>query len=173
MTLEMEAPRRKQGRLTEAEREARLERLQITQPRRWQLSDLDEWLLKRLNYRWEAAEATWRGKLAGFSAGNEFLFITNGQAVLLAMSQRHVMSGKPIVMEVFAYARSADFRNGVWGLEQGAELGETALRQLYRQMREWAKSMDAVRAYVGISSDMVPSSLKDMLGGYYVVGGAP
>ena len=175
---------RKPGRPTNAEREARATRLAVVeeeteltpilaQPRRWQLSDLDPWLLERLNFRWLAMEATWRGKLAGYAAGNEYLFITNGEAVLLAMNMRHAMSGKPVIMEVFAFCREANFKHDVYGLEDPQGAGAAALRALYRHLREWAKSMDATRVYVGICSDAVPSKLREMFADSYYVVGAP
>jgi len=145
----------------------------LPQPRRWQLDDLDPWLLSRINDRWAGTQAMWRGKLAGYSAGNEYLFITNGEAVLLAMVTRHAMSGKPVVMEVFAFCREANLKHEVWGLEDTQGYGATALRALYRQMRDWAKSMSATRVYVGVCSDLVPSKLRDMFADAYYVVGAP
>ncbi len=143
----------------------------LPQPRRWQLDDLDPWLLERINFRWLATETTWRGKLSGYAAGNEYLFITNGEAVLLAMNLRHAMSGKPVIMEVFAFCREADLKDGVYGLGKDVALGDAALRGLYRQLKDWAKSMDAARVYVGVCSDMVPSKLKEsFVDSYYVVG---
>ncbi len=145
----------------------------LVQPRRWQLSDLDPWLLERVNNRWLATEATWRGKLAGYAASNEFLFITNGEAVLLAETKRHAMTGKLIVMEVFAFCREANFKHDVWGLEDMQGFGAMALRALYRHMRDWAKSMDATRVYTCICADMVPSTGRQVFPESYYVVGAP
>ncbi len=168
------------GRPTNAERARRLAVVEegealpdLPQPRRWQIADLDPWLLERLNNRWLATEQTWRGKLAGYAASNEFLFITNGAAVLLAETKRHAMTGKPVVMEVFAFARESNFKHDVWGLEDVSGFGAMALRALYRQMREWAKDMDATRVYSGICADLPPSVLRQLFADAYHVVGAP
>lgn len=139
--------------------------------RRWQLADLDAWFLARLNFRWAATEQAWRGKLSGFSASNEYLFVTNGEAVLLALLMRHPMTGKPIVMEICAFARDADERDGVYNVIPKS-LGDAAIRALYRHLREWGKSMGAARLYIGVCSDILPSILRDMMGAdaYYLVG---
>ncbi len=139
--------------------------------RRWTLDDFDEWLGVRLRHRWGGVDLVWRNKLLGFTLGNDYLFITNGEAVLLAMQQRHLMIGKPVVQEVFAWARAVPVRDGVYGATQGTDEG-AALKPLYRRLREWGKAMDATRLYVGVCSDILPSDLKEMLGkgAYYIVG---
>ncbi len=161
---------RRVGRLTEAER---IERESAEPPiRRWALSDFDEWLGVRLRHQWGGADLTWRNKLLGFTLGNDYLFITNGEAVMLAMHQRHVMLGVPIVAEVFAWSRAAPIRDGVYGATQGTDEG-AALKPLYRRLRGWGKEMGATRLYVGVCSDILPSDLKEMFGkgAYYLVGG--
>lgn len=135
--------------------------LAMPEIRRWQSSDFDDWLLTRLNHRWAASEVTWRGKMASFAAGNDFLFITNEAACLLAMRQPHVMTGKPIVHEIFAWARDADIRDNVYETEVKRD-GFVALRLLYRYMAAWAKGMGSPYGYIGVSSDIPPSKLQDM-----------
>ena len=141
------------------------------QIRRWCVNDFDEWLAGRLKHRWGGVDLVWRNRLMGFLSANDYLFVTNGDAVLLAMHQRHVMLGKPIVMEVLAWARTAPVKDGVYGATQGTSEGDS-LKPLYRRLREWAKSMDATRLYVGVCSDILPSTLREWMpdNSYYVVG---
>ena len=140
--------------------------------RRWSPDDFDEWLLTRLLHRWQGTEWFWKNKFTGFTQGNDYLFITNGGATLLAMQQRHLMIGKPIVSEVFAWARAAPIRDGVYGATQKTDEGD-ALKPLYRRLRQWGKAMDATRVYVGVCSDIVPSTLREWIGdrSYYLVAG--
>ncbi len=140
--------------------------------RRWSIDDFDDWLATRLKHRWEGTDWFWRNKLQGMVQGNDYLFITNGGAVMLAMQQRHVMLGKPIVAEVFAWARAAPIRDGVYGATQNTTEGD-ALKPLYRRLRAWGKGMDATRVYVGVCSDIVPSTLREWMGdrSYYLVAG--
>jgi hypothetical protein len=144
----------------------------LSQPRRWQIDDLDPWLLERINFRWPEHERVMRGLLTNYAASNEFLLITNGEAVLLAETKLHAMSRKIVVMEVFAFCREANVKDGVYGLDDARGIGGAALRALYRQLREWAKSMSATRVYVGVCSDLTPSILREIAGAtsYYVVG---
>src|SRR5580765_2783006 len=66
----------------------------LSQPRRWQIDDLDPWLLERLNFRWPDQARVRPGLLANYAASNEFLLITNGEAVLLAETKLHAISRK-------------------------------------------------------------------------------
>lgn len=166
--MELQDVRRRPGRPTNAELAARVVTPEnmptaaiVSPSHRWQLADLDAWLLGRLQDRWGGDERYWRGKLAGYAAANEFLFITNDDGVVLAEQRRHPMSGVPVVYEIFAFARG----------DEASAL--RLLRPLYRQMQEWAKAMSATRWYVGICSDVLPSTLKDMLGkdAYYLAAG--
>lgn len=163
---------RRRGRPTNAEIAARQAAKEMPAVRRWLLSDLDPWLLGRLNFRWNRSEAMWRGLLAGFVASSDFLFITNEHAVLLAVRMRHEISGDQIIKEIIAFARDADEKDGVYEVHLGT-IGDAALRLLYRSMRDWGKSMNAARAYVGVCSDILPSKLKETMGdaAYYLVAG--
>lgn len=139
--------------------------------RRWTRDDFDEWIAGRLKFQWGADDIAWRNRLLGFLQGNDYLFITNGEAVLLAMQQRHAMLGKPIVSEVFAWARAAPLRDGVYGATQKTKEGD-ALKPLYRRLRAWGRGMGATRVYVGVCSDILPSELRYWMGdhSYYLVG---
>lgn len=112
--------------------EATMALLEISPPRRWSQSisePLDPWFLEKLNERWPGfSEQTWRGKLASFAGSNEFLFVTNDEAVLLMVVIRHPMDGKPVVLEVFGWAKR----------------DERALAALRRYGSDWAKDMHAV-----------------------------
>jgi hypothetical protein len=142
----------------------------LSQPRRWELADLDDWLLGRLNHRW--GDLSWRGKLAGFSANNDFLFITNEDAVLLATAWRDPLTNKQFVMERFAFAREADVKNDVYNVAVGSH-GEAAIHALHLHMAGWGKAMGANRVYMGICCDILPSTLRQMTpDSYYVVGAA-
>ncbi len=137
--------------------------------RRW--SKLDDWLLGRLNDRWNFPEATWRGKLAGFAASNDYLFVENDNGVLLLEMKRHAMTGRPEVLEVFAWSRGSHIdkvRGSNWTIPQRSE-HETELLRLYRHGREWARSMKAVRVEMGRCSDFAPSLLKHEFDGDYLV----
>lgn len=155
------------GRPTNAELAARFATVEAP-IRRWEASDFDEWLASRLQFRWGGEARIWQHRLMGFQS-NDYLFITNGSAVLLAMQMRDIMTGKPFVMERFAWTRDADEKDGVYGLKQHED---TTLRPLYRRLREWASGMSATRLYVGVCSDLLPSELREMMGkdSYYIVG---
>lgn len=137
--------------------------------RRWADSDFDPWLATRLIHRWGGEAQAWAHKLRGFQS-NDYLFITNGEAVLLAMQLRDIMTGAPIIMERFAWSRLADEKDGCYGITARSD-GVYAMRDLYRQLREWGKSLKATRQYIGICSDMTTGMLRSMLGddSYYVV----
>lgn len=131
--------------------------------RRWQTADLDEWLLTRLKHRWQGQDLVWRNKLANIAASNEFLFIMNNEAVLVAMTMRDVLSGGLFVMERFAFSRKATYAHDVYSIGFG-DPAEAAMRALYRFMYDWAKSQKATRIYVGTCSDMLTAQLAKMLG---------
>ena len=127
--------------------------------RRWGSVDLDEWLLTRLKDRWGNTDQYWHRHLLNFQSSNDYLFITNGEAVLLAMQQRNVLAGATMVIELLA-----------WSRDDGK-----ALRPLYRALREWAGSLKA-RLYAGFCSDLDPRDILELLSrerAYYVVGLSP
>ncbi len=134
--------------------------------RRWAIADFDDWLLERLVHRWGGVSLAWQRKFLGFQS-NDYLLITNEDAVLLAMQQRHVMIAQPICMEVFAWSRDATLKNGIY------DSAGNALRPLYRQMKEWARGMNATRIYTGVCSDYPHSTVQEIMGrnsAYYIVG---
>lgn len=133
--------------------------------RRWTIDDFDDWLLERLTHRWGGASIAWQRKFLGLQ-GNDYLLITNGDAVLLAMQQRHVMIAQPICMEVLAWARDATLKNGIY------DSAGNSLRPLYHRMKEWARGMNATRIYAGVCSDYPYSSVQEIMGrksAYYIV----
>ncbi len=142
--------------------------------RRWTLDELDNWLLARLCHWWGGMDAIWRGKLALYATSNDHLFITNGEAVLLLVRQMHALSGKPFVMEIFAWARESEAKDGIYTAHRGTYANQ-ALRALYKNARLWARGMKGTRVYLGVCSDLLPGELKEMLGddSYYVVAGPP
>jgi hypothetical protein len=91
-----------------------------------------------LREKWPTiSDRSFRGKLNGWSACNEFLFIRNDLAVLLAVTLHNNVDGRPYMRAIFAFARD--------GAPQSSS-GEKASIALYRHMREWAKSQRATRA---------------------------
>lgn len=99
----------------------------LPEVRRWRQSDFDEWLSAELMSRWGGNPIMWRNKLVNMAASNDYLLITNEAAVLLAMQQPHPLSGKPVVMEVFAFGRDGD---------------EAAIAFLCERMRGWARALN-------------------------------
>ncbi len=146
----------------------------VGEVRRFVPADIDQWLLSRVSDRWaEFSEATWRNRLASIAVSNGFLFVTNERCVLLMTAMgSHAMTGKPIVMEVFAFSRDArwseDVSNWVIDPKKTAD-GITAMSAIYRAGKNWMKGMSATRMIVGTCSDMAPSVIKNAAGGYYVV----
>lgn len=129
------------------------EAVSLITPRRWGLADWDGWLWGRLNALSLASEQTWRGKLAGLASHNDFYFVTNDAAVLLAYFMRDPVSNDVFVMERFAFARGAN----------------NALVPLYLHLRQWAKDKGASRIYVGICSDMLIDDITEFLDGAVVM----
>ena len=178
MTLQIDQAPRRRGRLSNAEIAAREEARReeerhiigsVPTPRRFVMADLDAWMLERLIHRRGGTEAYWRGYLPSVIASNDSLFITNGEAVLLATVLRLPTVMKPIAFEVFAFARAADCRDDVYNVDT---LYERHLRRLYQQMLEWAKGLGAVARIGGLGSDILPHRLKELMGSdaYYLVG---
>jgi hypothetical protein len=93
-------------------------------------------------------------KIRAWSASNEFLFIRNDLAVLLAIVMHDNVDGRPYVRAMFAFARD--------GAPQSSA-GEHAIVALYRRMREWAKSMRATRVYFSGRSDIGLSRRQTLL----------
>lgn len=135
-------------------------------------ADIDEWLLSRLANRWPGfSEATWRSKLVSLAGSNNFFFVTNERCVLLmTVMGSHAMTGKPVVVEVFAFSRDARWSedSSNWVIDQKGE-GAVAMSAIYRAAREWMRGMNAARMIVGTCSDMAPSLVKNAAGGYYIV----
>ena len=117
--------------------------------RRFSLADMPDWrpwLIGRFREKWPAiSQGSFHGKLNGWSASNEFLFIRNDLAVGLAVMMRDNVDGRTYVRAIFAFARE--------GAEQSSP-GERAIIALYRRMREWATSMRATRVYFSGRSDI-------------------
>ena len=113
------------------------------------------WLLGRLREKWPTvSDASFLGKIRAWSASNEFLFIRNDFAVLLAIVMRDNVDARPYVRAMFAFAHD--------GAEQSSP-GEHAIVALYRRMREWAKSMRATRVYYSGRSDIGLSRRQTLL----------
>lgn len=132
--------------------------------RRWKASLFDEWLLYRLQDRWAGiSEAMWRSKLASFTGGNDFYFVTNDLAILLvSVACRHAITQRAVILEVFGWARDArkaEDKYENWWLESDSE-GRKALIVLYRSAKLWAESMNAVRMILGTCCDIMPAELK-------------
>jgi hypothetical protein len=130
----------------------------FVQIRRCTLADMPEWeawLIGRLRQKWPTiSDVSFRGKLNGWNASNEFLFIRNDLAVALAIAMRDNMDGRSYVRAIFAFARD--------GAAQSSP-GERAIVALYRHMREWAKSMRATRVYFSGRSDIGLSRRRTLL----------
>lgn len=139
--------------------------------RRYRLDDFDDWMLGRLLHQWEGHEQQWRYRITSFQ-GNEYMFVTNEDAVLLAVQQRHEMTGKPVVREILAWSRAADLRNGQYGIDQHSP-HEIPMRALYQHLNEWGVQLGATRLYVGVCSDLTPGLIRALFSkqdAYYVVG---
>jgi uncharacterized protein YjiS (DUF1127 family) len=126
--------------------------------RRCTVVDMPEWgpwLLGRLREKWPTiGNGSLLGKIGAWSASNEFLFIRNDLAVLLAIVMHDNVDGRPYVRAMFAFARD--------GAPQSSA-SEHAIVALYRRMREWAKSMRATRVYFSGRSDIGLSRRQTLL----------
>lgn len=139
----------------------------LPSPRRWAIEDYDLWLQARLEKRYGSA-MPWRQKLVGFAASNDFLFVTNQHATILALVQRHVMTGQPWVQEVFAWARDADLKDDVYETLPKT-LPDAALKALYRHVIRWTRDAGGNQLIVGMCSDMTPSRMLEAFGAHYLV----
>ena len=142
--------------------------------RRWLMSDLDDWLLRRLAYNYMLGHEVrwWENKIASFASHNDFLFITNEQAVLLARREPHLITGTLAVREVFAWARSSEFVQGIAYRAHENTPAEAALLPLYRHLMIWATEAGARNITVGEASDLQPKRLERLYrsnGSYYLV----
>jgi len=138
--------------------------------RRFLADDIDAWFAMRLDDRWPGYSLqTWRGKFKGFAESNEFLCIANGSAVALMYTGRHIMTGRPIVYESLMWSRDAKQNTlGDWVVDDRSP-EKYPILELYDYARTWAKQMGAARMIVGACSDLVPSALREFLGGQYMV----
>jgi uncharacterized protein YjiS (DUF1127 family) len=119
------------------------------------MSEWGPWLLGCLVEKWPTiGDGSLFSKIRAWSASNEFLFIRNDLAVLLAIVMHDNVDGRPYVRAMFAFARD--------GAPQSSA-GEHAIVALYRRMREWAKSMRATRVYFSGRSDIGLSRRQTLL----------
>jgi hypothetical protein len=129
---------------------------------------VDEWLIGRLNDLWPGRpELHWRNKIADFARSNDYLLITNGEAVLCAMKLTHPVSNMPMPIEVFAFSRSARLTHdgtGNWTIPDH----DGGLADLYRYARAWLRSMKAFRMVCGTCSDMTASDFGRLFGSMYL-----
>ena len=110
------------------------------------MPDWTVWLIGRLREEWPAiAEGSLLGKVRVWSGSNDFLFIRNDLAALLAVVIQDNVDGRPYVRAIFAFARD--------GAPQSSA-GEHAIVALYRYMRVWATQMRATRVYFSGRSDI-------------------
>jgi len=110
------------------------------------MPDWTVWLIGRLREEWPAiAEGSLLGKVRVWSGSNDFLFIRNDLAALLAVVIQDNVDGRPYVRAIFAFARD--------GAPQSSP-GEHAIVALYRYMRVWATQMRATRVYFSGRSDI-------------------
>jgi hypothetical protein len=126
--------------------------------RRCTVVDMPEWgpwLLGRLREKWPTiGDGSLLGKIGAWSASNEFLFIRNDFAVLLAIVMHDNVDGRPYVRAMFAFARDSAPQSSA---------GEHAIVALHRHIREWAKSMRAMRVYFSGRSDIGLSRRQTLL----------
>lgn len=136
--------------------------------RRFDVSDMDDWFLARLEDRWPLVPVpVWRAKFASYAKVNEFLCVTNDMAVGLFYHDRDIVTGEIVVHERFAWSRDAyQVANGDWTM---GEKDFHALRAIYRRAFAWRDGMRASRTVVGQCSDLTPSMLKREFDGHYLV----
>jgi hypothetical protein len=137
-------------------------------------TDIDDWLLSRLHARWpNYADQTWRNKLTSFALSNTYYFVTNERCVLLMeVKGTHSITGKPVVLEVFALSRDAKIAENAgrnWTVSQSNPEGIAALSDLYKAAKTWMEGMNAARMIAKTCSDLTPSVVKNVLGGDYIV----
>jgi len=158
----LEIPRRR-GRPPNSERASRFiavepsgESVAPRRPvRRLTVSDVDDWLLGRLNAQWPGSDArTWIGKFNSFGMSNDILAITNEEAVAVFFTIGHLMTGKPMVMEAFLFSRAAKQNTEGDLVVLPGSPEEASAYDLYTYAFNWAKLRGAVRTICGACSDM-------------------
>lgn len=134
---------------------------------RFAASDLPEWgpwLIARLTERCPGfSEAAWLSKIRGLMGSNDFLFIRNDRAVLLASAEPRILDGSTMVTEVFAFSRDAQ-KEGDHPIRVPPNSdAEETLAILYRHTRAWAISKKASRMFVGQCTDIWQARFKEVI----------
>ena len=140
---------------------------------RMTLQDWNEWggwLLNRCNFYWPGlyTAPTMKGQISTWSSSNDFLFIKNVDAVLLAMTQIDPVSRRSIVIERFGWSRHA---KPIGERRMGVEIrgeGQQNLMDLYRFCRDWARTKKVAFILSGWSCDIALSQLSGELNGDWV-----
>jgi hypothetical protein len=136
--------------------------------------DIDDWLLSRLRLRWpNYTDQTWHNKLTSFALSNTYFFVTNERCVLLMeVKGTHSITGKPVVLEVFALSRDAKIAENAgrnWTVSQSHPDGIEAMSALYKAAKTWMEGMNGARMIAKTCSDLTSSVVKNVLGGDYIV----
>lgn len=122
--------------------------------RRFQLPDLDRhgrWLVERLSKAYpHRTERELMGWLRGLLYSNEFMFLYQDHAVALAvMTRAHPLEQKPIVQEMFVFAKEGHDREAV---------------AFYGEFVRWAKNMGVETIIVEAMSDVSHDAIKEKMG---------
>lgn len=125
------------------------------------LPELSTWLLPRLETIWPAnSSAVWSSKLRAFMMSNDAMFVRTENAVALAVAARGDMDGRLVIREKFVLCRDRQHRLP----DNKLHPWEAEMVALYRHIRDWARSKDAVRLYVLECADIFYTTFDKYLG---------
>lgn len=117
--------------------------------RRFTAAMIDPWLIDRIEKVWPSrTEQYWRNLLAGFMASNDYLFICNDRAVLLAERKPQPMAARPMVWVIFCWSR--DTKPGEWLSDKLCQ----PVIELYNYTRRWMTEMDGERMLCALCDDI-------------------
>lgn len=149
---------------TETETPTAVDRLVIP-VRRVGFNDLGEiapWLFPRLSRIWPGVtDAAWLSKSRAWMQMNDAAFVRTNNAAGLAMAQRDDMNGLMRCYERFVFCRREDDRLE----DHRATESEHEMLAIYRHMRDWARSKNAIRLNVLVHSDLFPGRFDQYMSG--------
>lgn len=134
---------------------------QVRRVRPQDVNEIGDWLIKRLSAIWpNVSLAGWASKTRAWMSMNDASFVRTDNVIGLAVAQRDDMDGLCRVYERFVVGRELSTRLPNDSLHQI----DAEILSIYRTMRDWARSKDAIRFNVLIHSDLTESRFEKYLG---------
>ena len=133
---------------------AKQEVTESSQPRRFTVPDFNTygmWIISRLKAKFPTmTDKTALGWLRGLMESNEYYFVTNEKAVLLAQMVHAGLDPAPKVREIFCLCQDGQMQAGA---------------DLYRSLAGWAKNIGTDEIIVMRLTDVSKPMIEEALGG--------